>query len=374
MPKIRLFLLSFIGATGVLAFNLCVPSLLNFYFWSQSLPRWKVYMSYIVNLHQSSGTFKRRVVTNFFISTASHIFSIETWWSFLSVQLCLLTASAFVLATLAAKLKNYRAAESALGIFFLSFTVLFSFVTPNDCYDEYAQYYFLFLALLAMVNRQSLIFGLSLMLALLARETTAILLPGILLLDLQYSEKRLSRFLKFFLPLAGALFFFSHFASMDDPRRFQHFWQDNFVDGKRSAETILSFFLAIGLPGILLLSRPRSSNREFRAWKQAFWITLPLNTLMVFFLAQARESRLLALPLIFLWPICGEWMATLREQFKAGFAWHKFLVGACVLSSLAVLEYYHPSYRHILGYQIYAGLIPLFALLAFSVKGRSSPE
>ncbi|MGZ3693974.1 MAG: hypothetical protein ACXWQO_07220 [Bdellovibrionota bacterium] len=373
-PRLRLLFISFIGSLGILAFNLCIPSLLNFYFWSMSVPRWHRYMDYIVNLHQTSGTFQRRAVVTFLIESISHLTQLDYWWSFLIVQLLLLTSSAYLLGSLAAKIQNHKAATASLCVFFLSFTVLFSFVTPNDCFDEYAQYLFLFLALNAFLSQRHAFFGIFYFLALISRETSAFLLPGLLLLDFSRDKNPTPRVMKFVIPIVAYTFYFSRLNAGDDPRRFFHLWQDNFAGWQRSFETIVSLLLAVGLPVILLLGAGVKRNSEKAVWVTAFWITLPINTVMVFVMAEARESRLLALPLIFLWPICGEWLAELVKKIRAGIEWNLAKLGLGVLGAAVLFEFYNPGYRHVLGYRIYAAMIPLLAAIALMTKDTSSRE
>lgn len=58
-------------------------------------------------------------------------------------------------------------------------TVLFAFFPPMYTYDEPLQYILLFLALIEFANRRRLLFMFWFSLAMLARETSAILLPSL---------------------------------------------------------------------------------------------------------------------------------------------------------------------------------------------------
>lgn len=370
----RLLLLSFLGTLGVLALNLSVPSLLNFYHWADNFRRWRTYMEYIVRLHQTAGPFPRRPVTTFLIELLSRLTGLDFWWSFVITQGLLLTLCGYLLARLAGRLASERFTGPTLTAFFLSFTVLFSFVTPNDSYDEFSQYLFLLLALHALIDRTHWLLGICLFVGMLARETTAFLVPSLLFLDARMKGgHKAMRLVAFFVPIALYALYLSRFPSEGDPRRWEHFWQDNFPNPGRGMETLVSLALALGLPGILLLSAARATGEE-KNWRRAFWIAFLINTPAVLFFAEARESRLFALPLLFLWPWAGRWLGELREQLKKGkFVLDRWQFGIGMVGTALMLEYYHPEYRHVLGYRIYAAMIPLFAMLALSFRGRSSP-
>jgi hypothetical protein len=342
----------------VLALNFAVPSLLNFYWRSPEPIRWERFLRYIIRLHaETVGPFTRRPVTTALLREADAFFQ-NAWLSFLSVQGALLTAGALALHLAARREDGPRAALLSQLIYFASFTILFSFVTPNDAFDEPAQYFFLFLALYFLRAGYAAAFSATFFLACLSRETSLLAVPGLLLLE----ERRptLRCLPKYLLPIAAwAVFYFGKEAP-GDPGRFLY-WTKNFASGKISFETLVSASLALGLPAATYFADggPRLRAR----WTKAFFLTLALNTPIVLYAAYARESRLLALPLIFLWPRCGG--ALLAALPKMGRP-HWAGLGVAAIAAGAVWVSYHPVYRHVLGYRIYAGSLPFFALIPLS--------
>ena len=369
MRHLRLLLASAAGSLGVLALNLYVPSLLNFYWWSDRFPRWQAYMDYIFGLHRHTvGPFTRRPIVTTLMEWSSQGLSINLWWSFLLVQGILLTAAGYALGRLAEKLHGPRTALLSVAVFFLSFTLLFSFITPNDSFDESAQYLFLFLTLWGIYERKSWACAPAFFFALLARESSLLLLPGLWLLDRGQWREKIGHYLW---PLgAYALYFFTREAE-GDPNRF-FYWQKNFASPLLAFETFVSLGLALALPLLLLTwpgVRPEASTR---AWRRAFSLTLALNTPVVFVAAYARETRLLALPLIFLWPLTGPWLATILRglpQAQSAFLPLRFALAFLGLAAVALC--YFPSYRFAPGYR-YSALAFLALWLASSlVQPRS---
>lgn len=346
--------------------NLAVPSLLNFYYWSPSFARWQKFLAHIVDLHaRIVGPFTTRPVTTFLIEGISSLTALSPWWGFVLAQFLLLTAAGYALARLSERLESPPL--FSLAAFFLSFTVLFSFVTPNDSYDEAAQYLFLFLGLNALAAGRDFSFALLFFMALLTRETSALLLPG--LLPLGWRGKKSAW--KFALPLiAFALYYFTRDAA-PDPNRFLY-GARNFKDGKTAFESFVSLGIALALPLALLGSARRLGiMRNHGPWIRAFWWSAALNSPVIFLTAYARESRLFALPLVFLWPLGGAWLERIlltrketglclspEPRLSAG-------LGALLLASMA---FYRPQYRFPGGYEILAPVYFLLLFLACSLK------
>lgn len=357
-----------------MALNLYVPSLLNFYWWSDRFPKWQWFIGYIVSLHKTVvGPFTRRPVTTFLIEGVNAIFFLSLWHAFLLVQGSLLIAAALALGGLAKRLHGTRAAHFSIFVFFASFSVLFSFITPNDSYDEPAQYLFLFFSLL-FLGRNSAAFAASFFCALLARESSVLLLPGLLILDeARFTPKYLRKSWKFLLPLAGYAAFFFFQSGAEDPQRFQY-WQKNFSDLQIAGESLVSLALALALP-LLLYWPVRQMKAVDPIWMRAFLVSAAINSPIILLAAYARETRLFSLPLIFLWPHCGSWMEKLfagfREQELLAFAHQKVVFLFLGFLTLAIF-FYHPSYRSAESYR--AGLFLTLGIgLFFGSLSTASP-
>jgi hypothetical protein len=356
---------------GVILLHLLIPSLLNFYHWSPSFARWQRFLAHIVDLHaRIVGPFTARPVTTFVIESIGAATTLSPWWSFILAQLLFLTAAAYALARLSERLDSDPL--FTLATFFLSFTVLFSFVTPNDSYDEAAQYLFLFLSLNALLLKRDASFALLYFFALLARETSALLLPGLIVLGW---ESRKSAW-KFALPVAAFALYYLTRNAAPDPNRFLY-WARNFKDIKTTFESLVSLCMALALPVALYGSTRRlGSMRAHAPWLRAFFLGVALNSPVIFFFAYARESRLFALPLVFLWPLCGAWvqriLATKRES-ALGFGLEPKLGIALILSLIVTVLFYRPNYRFPGGYEILAPIYLLLLLLGCSLRRVSPP-
>lgn len=346
----------------MLALNFAVPSLLNFYWRSPEPIHWERFLRYIIRLHgEMVGPFTKRPVTTALLHQANLLFH-DAWISFLLVQGSLLGAGAMVLGILNEEGRGDRAAPLAQAIYFLSFTVLFSFVTPNDAFDEPAQYLFLFLSLYFLRRGQAIGFGCAFLLACLSRETSLLLLPGLWLLD-PSPARPARKIAKYLAPLGAWAAFYFWKEAAGDPRRYLY-WQKNFDGLKTSYETLISFALALGLPAAIFFAAKPDPND--RPWARAFFLTLFINTPIVLFAAYARESRLFALPLVFLWPRVGRAAASALRDWRP-----PSLAKASAVLALGILVWatYQPVYRHVLGYRIYASLLP--ALLGLGFRGRN---
>lgn len=360
--------LAIAGAGLVLAVDWAVPSLLNFYWRSGDPVRWERFLRYIIRLHaETVGPFTRRPVTTALLHQAYLIFH-DAWVSFLVVQGALLTASGIALGYLAKREDSVREGLGAVAVYFLSFTVLFSFVSPNDSFDEPAQYLFLFLSLYFLRERLALGFSCAFLLALLSRETSLLLLPGMWLVEPK-AAKPINRALKYFLPIAAWAAFYFWKNAPGDPGRFGY-WAKNFASPSIAFETFLSLGLALTLPALAFFSgRPKPEDAP---WQKAFLLTFFLNTPIVLFAAYARESRLLALPAIFLWPKAGpalEWWRAVARSRKLSTQPLLLLTGALALS-VAIWFSYQPHYRHVLSYRLYGSLLPLLWLIALLARAK----
>src|SRR5690606_17278774 len=76
-------------------------------------------------------------------------------------------------------------------IYFLGFSVLFAFFTPLFSYDEPLQYTMIFASLLAMHQRKWILYIIFFTLALIARESTVFLVPGLIFFFLDVDRKSL---------------------------------------------------------------------------------------------------------------------------------------------------------------------------------------
>ncbi|MCB9183097.1 MAG: hypothetical protein H6591_04195 [Flavobacteriales bacterium] len=211
----------------------------------------------------------------------------------------------------------------AQAAFHLSPTVLFAWFDPLYTYDEPIQYAALLVALLALLRGQHVIFSLSFTIALIARETSVLLLPGLVWLARDTRRRSWPAFVAPLLLFALFTYWIIERQGITDPTLADlggrlGFITFNFGTLSMAGESLCYLTLALALPSFLLYRHGRSdaSSPADRAMIQAFWITLVLNTLVVLFAAKAREARLFALPMILGWPLLGK--AIMDELRRAG--------------------------------------------------------
>jgi hypothetical protein len=134
----------------------------------------------------------------------------------------------------------------------------------------------------------------------------------------------------------------------------------NFGTRRAAVETTFNLFISLGIPGLVALlywrRRPRPTGVD-RAFLAAFAVALLVNHPVVCFAAVAAEMRLLALPLVFVWPLAGRWLARLIPSLAplraAVRSWSS--LGVLVASALVVTQYM-PAYLTLM-YQLHAAAL-----------------
>lgn len=265
------------------------------------------YLAEVVHYHQTEQAFARRPLTTWLIQGLAALSGISLAKSFVLLQLFLCWMGALAVYALSA---SHRQGLLNQTFFLLGFSVFFAWFPPIYTYDEPLQYLLLFGSLAAWRSQKLWLGMLLLAGAVLARETSWLLWPAFLWL-FGLGEMQLKGFKRASLAvlLVYAAWFFasepllgvSQDAGSEVVLRFTLLAQN--FDATHLSETLWMLFLVIGLPLQLSLFAAGSWPKRER---QAFWIALLLNTLVVLATARAREARLFALPLIFAWP----WLAT----------------------------------------------------------------
>ncbi|MBD1398065.1 hypothetical protein H9Q13_12880 [Pontibacter sp. JH31] len=279
------------------------------------------YLTIAITYHKEHPAFAKRPLTTYLVEKLSSISSLDLGTSFTVINFSFLFLCGLAVYW-CSTLLGHNAAEAlwSMTLFYTSFSVLFSFFPPIYSYDEPLQYLLIYLSLIALLYGNWLLFVCFFSLGLIARESGLILLPGFALLVVSY-EKPLSFCLKRILLLGLPVLIYATFlyvfisetnieeaSRQDFMDRFSHFF-GNFRNLKFTLESFTSFLLATGLQAYLLYcyaSRKLLTNTEKR-YAAAFVLVLVINTLVVFLTTQARETRLFALPLIFLFPFLGKY-------------------------------------------------------------------
>lgn len=288
------------------------------------------YLTYMVNYHKELLAFSRRPLTTILIETTSQLSGLSIGKSYILVNYSLFFFSGVLLFVLAYKLTNrYWQSIFAIVSYFLTFSVLFAFFSPIYTYDEPLQYCFILLALLALLRQHWIGYVFCFTLASISRETSLLLLPALVFYFSKgpnspssiFAKKNMGRLLVICAPfLLYAIFlvvFLSrkellHGAESEVGERFSCFLE-NFENQKNAVESIVSIFLTLG-PFLYLLwafLKNYSHTKLEKKFINAFLLSFALNTTVVLLMSFARESRLFALPLFFIWPLAGSFF--LRE-------------------------------------------------------------
>ncbi|MEZ4721612.1 MAG: hypothetical protein R2813_07005 [Flavobacteriales bacterium] len=358
---------------------------------------------YITAFHESRTTiteFARRPITTWLINSAESV-GLPTSKAFLLVEYAGLGLSLLLLFRLAFLLTGSAAAARwSVVLFITQFWVLHAFFAQIYAYDEPWQYVFLFLMLEMWHFQRWWLFGLFLLLSLMARESSLLLVPGLLF---RFFSKR-----PFFrisniapaLPVVAAGFLYVGFlgywisssglleetVKYSQGERWEHY-RFSFSQWDMTVDTMMSLVLSFFLPFVIIfLSKNKAESED--SWRNAFWISFVINTPIALLFTMGREARILAQPLILLSPFLGYHFMML---FKVGcqhlYNSRKQRMGMLEITQLLVLvasiygasliaqELYWPTDTMFFrGFQLYAYFTFVFSifLIAFSSKAIGS--
>ncbi len=282
-----------------------------------------VFITSQITYHKEFAPFARRPLTTFLIESVSDWLGITLGKAFIGVNFLLLFLSGLLLFRLSNVVSpGFKKGIFNICIYFLSFSVLFAFFPPIFSYDEPLQYCLIFAGLTSFEKRKWVGYVLWFTAAMIARENTAFLIFGLAfstpigrgtIFQKALSLSHLKAYIQICLPLLLYLVFILFYIEFNElwmgtkdelQVRFSCF-KENFKDMRSSIETIISLVLTLGVFVYFIFS---SATRHYPSRKEkrfvnAFILSCILNTLVVLIAAFARESRLFALPLVFLWPL-----------------------------------------------------------------------
>ena len=350
-----------------------------------------VFLKSQIDYHNELPPFARRPLTTFLMKGTSSIFNIKAGYSFIFINFSLLFLSAILLYHLSLLILSERKlALFNVLVYYLSFSIVFAFFPPVFSYDEPLQYCLLFAALITWIRKRNLIFILLFTLAIISRETSLFLIPALWIFQPGKNEQikplwkqYLKTGLILLVPIlvyAIYLSVFLHYnqlmeeTSSEMASRYSCFLE-NFEDLKNSVESFTSLYL--GLIVFLLFTVIRTLklgiNQVDRKFLYAFWLTAIINTPIVILTAFARETRLFALPMIFLWPVFSSIFRV--SSFKWPKQWPINNLGSIILSLLTLINiWYSFLYYQKFGlstntfYKEYLFIINLLLHLYFTVQ------
>lgn len=295
------------------------------------------YLTSVIDVHKTEPAFARRPLTTFLIEEFSKITSLNFGWAFTIINFFMLFIAGILICfvSLAAG-HNQKEAVLSTVCFFLSFSVLFSFFRSNYSYDEPLQYIFIFIAFLGLLNKKWIISIIALSLAMITRESSVLLLPSVIFFLLPENKKFISylnwRYLKKIIIISIPVFFHMVFLyfyltyyevgekSKSDLLNRLYYFHFNFQNTDYAVESVTSLFFAIGLQLYLILWYVKDLENTFLEGRliKSFIFALILNSVIVLLSTKARETRLFALPLVFIWPILGKVVLTEFRFIKTG--------------------------------------------------------
>ncbi|HOY32083.1 MAG TPA: hypothetical protein PKW80_09410 [Bacteroidales bacterium] len=296
------------------------------------------YLSAVIVYHKTEPAFAKRPLTTFLIEGFSKITSLNLGLSFTIINFFLFFLVGILIFYGSLALGNHlKASVLSIVCFFLSFTVLFSFFRSNYSYDEPLQYFFILIALFALFYKNWFVYIFSFSFALIVRESSVFLLPSIALFLFPDKEKTESfinwKYLKRIIVLSIPVFVYLLFlfvyltyfriwnqSKTDISGRLSYFHY-NFQDANFSNESIISLFLAVGLHFYFIFWYLKDAGLTLfeRKLIKSFILTLIINSVVILLAAKAREIRLFALPLLFVWPIIGKVVLSEFKLMKTGY-------------------------------------------------------
>lgn len=282
------------------------------------------YIETVIAAHSdgSDPAFARRPLTTWSISALNAI-GLTPKQGFIAIGLLGFLLSGMLVSGLARQVgAGERTALLSQALFHGSPTVLMAWFDPLYTYDEPLQYAALLLSLLLLLRARWVPFTMAFAVALLARETSLLLLPAFVLLAPDRRAAAVAGLVAVGV-LAAWLALVSLGASApeltEDLARRSGYAALN-LSSARIGETTGFLLLVLALP--LFLAVRRSSSVP-AAWRRSFLLAMLLNIPLVLVGAYAREARLFALPLVVLWPwlgpalhselqVLGGWRAALK--------------------------------------------------------------
>ncbi len=157
-------------------------------------------------------------------------------------------------------------------------------------------------------------------------------------------------------------------------------WVFNFANYGRTVESLVSLPLALGAFLLLIwFTWQHWEQRDFKAVERAAigaaMVVFLINTPIVYGFAKVRESRLVALPLVFLWPIAGRWLSGWVQWLRVHFTWRlvpPFLLLALTTKGVLNNVYFSNRYGFHRGYKWYLAVLAAIALTGVILRWKPS--
>jgi hypothetical protein len=241
------------------------------------------------------------------IELLTRLFSLEVKTSFFVIQFSLAAAIGLSFYYYLRQL-SFSIGWSRLGLFLVlsAYPILAAHIEPMHTRDDLWAHLFMILALLSLLRSRMTAGIVWYTLAIFAREQSLLLFGAFLLVAWLRCEKipRRRLVLLSLLPLLIYAVFYAITWQEPDPVRFSLI-QFNFENHLRTSDTLFSLFISFGF---MWLAAPASigagkSNQAFRLLWLGAILTVPATVLLTLFLTNARETRILFPPFVFMIPL-----------------------------------------------------------------------
>lgn len=285
------------------------------------------FLPWAVDYHHYLLENKKRPITVFLIEKLAQAFNLRISLSYVYVNFFLLFLGGLLVYYLALLYQlRYKIAILSVVAYFFSFSILLAYFIPIATVDEPAQYVFILISFIALAKQRLIMFVVNFILAIITRETSFLLLPGMMLFFMGIDFKNvLKEKLKIIRAGVIGLFFvlfyigyLSWFYKMNPElineskiwisEKFLNYKNKNFLDFEHTIQTLMSI-ISVNLLPIFLIIYSRIKHQVSPSESKlfyAFWITFGINFVMVILSAYAEESRVLTLPYLILFPIFGK--------------------------------------------------------------------
>ena len=292
------------------------------------------FLPWSVDFHQKLFDFKKRPLTSFLIEILSSVLNIKISYAFVIINFTLTFFCALIVYYLSQQFFNSHVIPLISSAYFLlSFSVLFAYFIPIATYDEPIQFLFLILTLIALKKRKYILYIIFLTFALIARESSLIIIPGIVLflseLDIfqPFKDKKIlirtiviNSIPIIIYGIYIILFYYFISEASERPSLYERFslYEKNFRNISNTIRTFISFASINLFPVFLIVFSWKffKNNAVFFNWIKAFVLTTFINTSVVFISVFAEEARVFSLPLIFMFPFFGQMLLFILTSLK----------------------------------------------------------
>ena len=301
------------------------------------------FLPWAVDYHNTLPDFKKRTITTVLIEKLANLFNLRISIAFVLINFGFQFFCGFLIYFLA-RLYNLPHKESLLGMifFYCSFSILLAYFIPIATYDEPIQYFFILLGLIALRKKVMSLFVLFFTLAIITRENTIILLPGIVLFLLGIDFRKLlhkkSKPLVLLIPMVLPVVFYIIYLFWfygENPEMVEStkgvmtakatVYLKNFGSIKNAITTAL-FFISVHLLPFFLIRIYKKKN-SFTSLElnlvNAFILAFCINTPLTLAFGYAEECRVFTLPFLFLFPVFGK---IIKQTLSFSIPFLKYLI------------------------------------------------